>query len=146
MQRYCKGLKPIIETRKKKNLGLWFSSISKANAVCAVECKDEVDPTEPNSDLIIRINTTEYMKTIYGPWSDERLSAFEFDSRTIGVNQIRNFNIKISVTENDGSAALGFSPCYDCPIAYQLKLTDNEANILLDGTLVKSQVISGILR
>ena len=43
-----------------------------------------------------------------------------------------------SVTENSGSAALGFSPCYDCPIAYQLKVTNDEAQILLNGTVVKA--------
>ena len=78
--RYCKSSKPIIETKGKKNLNLVFSSTKKAKAVCAVECKDEVVPTEPKSDLIIRINTTAFMKTMYGPWSDERLSAFEFNS------------------------------------------------------------------
>ena len=53
---------------------------------------------------------------------------------------------KILVTENNGSAALGFSPCYDCPIAYQLKLTNDEAKILVNGTVVQSQTILGILR
>ena len=58
------------------------STTTKAStAVCAVECKDEVVPTQPKSDLIIRINTTNWAKTMYGPWSDERLSAFEFNSK-----------------------------------------------------------------
>ena len=81
--RYCKSFKPIIETNGKDNLRLMFSSSFKANALCEVECKDEVVPTEPKSDLIIRINTTTWQKTMYGPWSDERLSAFEFNSRNI---------------------------------------------------------------
>jgi len=112
-------------------LKLMFSSSFKANALCEVECKDEVVPTEPKSDLIIRINTTTWAPTMYGPWSDERLSAFEFN-----------------ITENAGSAAIGFSPCYDCPIAYQLKLTDDTADnaqILVDGTVAQSQTMSGIL-
>ena len=56
-------------------------------------------------------------------------------------------NLNFSVTENAGSAALGFSPCYDCPIAYQLKLTDDDtAQILVNGMAVQSQTMSGILR
>ena len=116
--------------------------------MCEVECKDEVVPTEPKSDLIIRINTTTWAPTMYGPWSDERLSAFEFNSKII--ENIHNLlNSYFPVTENAGSAAIGFSPCYDCPIAYQLKLTDDTADnaqILVDGTVVQSRTMSGILR
>ena len=66
---------------------LKFSSTKKANALCEVECKDEVVPTEPKSDLIINITTTEERGlTMYGPWSDERLSAFEFNSIKIIEN------------------------------------------------------------
>ena len=84
---------------------------------------------------------------MYGPWSDERLSAFEFNSKQNLYTVYEKKPLHFTVTENDGSAALGFSPCYDCPIAYQLKVTDdNNAEILVNGTVMQSQTISGILR
>ena len=78
---------------------------------------------------------------VYGPWSDERLSAFEFMgmvSSTLSLlfECILDPFLKVAT---DGLASFGFSPCYNCSFAYQFKIGGGSENkdisIFVDGIL-----------
>ena len=77
---------------------------------------------------------------VYGPWSDERLSAFEFMGMVSSTLCCSNaFLIPFLKVATDGLASFGFSPCYNCSFAYQFKIGGGSENkdisIFIDGVL-----------
>jgi len=71
----------------------------------AEECSPFVTP-QP-SPLVLIVNTTKG-QVVYGPWSDERLSAFQFEVQ-----------LDVDDTTQSGYASLSFTPCFNCYPVYQ---------------------------